>query len=668
MEGQGVALGMDHHQIHQSLRGIGGGELPAVPEIGLEGTRQPIIIAGADQFGVALVTGNLLLDQGHLLPAELIQIQLIAEGAGHGHHTPGAQGNGAAGLMVGAGRDMGAHGRNRVAEGGAVLNGQPLDGVGVVAAPELGHIGQHTGIEPAAAAGAALKQNVGEPGGQPVHQGIDPQDVPVEHLALALGGQGVAVHVRHVPVHVPLDVLDVVLAQKLGEAVGQIVHHLGAAHIQHQLAPAQDGLAAGQGQGPVGVGAVEVRVLADHLGLDPDAELHPQGVDLFDQGRKAPLELFGVDEPVAQAAGVAVPLAEPAVVQHHQPHTQAGGLLGDGVDLVLVEVKIGGLPVVDQHLAHLGAGGAAEGLPDEPVIVAGQFAQALVGVAEQHLGGGESFARGQMPPEPVGVNAGDQTGGAVVVHLDVGAVVAGVDRHHAVAAAPVLGGSGLTEDHKGVVMVAGSAPHTAHPADVPAQMGALGHPLHGVAAVELDQVPLAEGQIQAGGSGLFQGEGLTALVGQDSGPGDDVLGLVYAVEKLDPQPQHGVPQLDGQCLAVLAERSGQPLQGIGPGLDTVAGVDELSAPGAPGVHDIRCRYPEISPVGGGVFLGQNVRRVGAPDGLGRVKVGGETVVGGGIEVEVVSIADPAAIIQVQQVAHGVQLHLVGGVLGVKGKG
>ena len=376
------------------------------------------------------------------------------------------------------------------------------------------------------------------------------------------------------------------------------------------------------------------------------------------------LKLLGVDKPVAQAGGVAVPLAEPAVVQDHQSDAEAGGLLGDGIDLILIEIEIGCLPVVDENFAGLGGGAAAEGLPDEAMIMAGQLAQTLVGVAEQNLRGGKGLARRQQPAESVGMDAGDQTGGAVEIHFNVGAVVAGIDRHHAVTAAVVLGGGGLAENHEGVVVMAGGAPQAGHPADIPAQMGTLHLTLHGVAAVELDQVPLAEGEIQAGRGRFFQGEGLAALVGEDGCPGDDVLLLVHAVQQLKPQPDDRVPHLDGQSLAVIAERGRQPLQGIGARMNPVTCIDELHAACALGVYHVCGGHAEITAVGGRVFLGQHVGGVGTPDGLCRIEIGRKAVIRCRIEIEVGRVADSAAVIQMQQMPHGVQLHLIGGVSGV----
>ena len=114
---------------------------------------------------------------------------------------------------------MAAHGAGRVAEGSAVLDLEPVDGVGVVAAPDLGAVVEHTRVEPAAAAGAPLEQHLGEVRRQAAQQVVQAQHIAVGRLALALGGQHAAVHVGHVAVHVPLDVGDVVPGQQTMKCV-----------------------------------------------------------------------------------------------------------------------------------------------------------------------------------------------------------------------------------------------------------------------------------------------------------------------------------------------------------------------------------------------------------------------------------------------------------------
>ena len=180
-----------------------------------------------------------------------------------------------------------------------MLDHQPLDGVGVVAAPDLGEVGQHARVEASAAARAALKQHMGEAGGQGLQQPVNAQHVPVGRFALPLGGQHPAVHVGHVPVHVPFHIGDGVVGQQVGQPLGQVVHHLGAAHVQHHLVAAHHRGPARQGEGPVRMRPVQVGILAYHLRLHPDAELHAQRVHPLNQGSQPAGQLFLVHEPVA---------------------------------------------------------------------------------------------------------------------------------------------------------------------------------------------------------------------------------------------------------------------------------------------------------------------------------------------------------------------------------
>ena len=52
--------------------------------------------------------------------------------------STGVDGRSAAGLVVGAGRNMSTHGADRIAKGGAVLDRQPFNGIGIITAPDLG--------------------------------------------------------------------------------------------------------------------------------------------------------------------------------------------------------------------------------------------------------------------------------------------------------------------------------------------------------------------------------------------------------------------------------------------------------------------------------------------------------------------------------------------------
>ena len=329
----------------------------------------------------------------------------------------------------------------------------------------------------------------------------------MEDLALALGRQQAAVGVADVAVHVPLDVLDVMLAENAAKALGQVVDHVVSGQIQHQLIAAHRGLPAGQRERPVRMRAVQIAVLVDHLRLKPQAEAEAQRVDPLDEPAQAALELRLVDKPVAQTAVVVVAAAEPAVVEHQHVDAHARRLLGNGDDLVGCKVKKGRFPVVDEHRA-LGEGEAAadDAAADEAVIAARQRAQALVREGEQRLGRMEGLARLKQPGEHLVVDAAAHARHAVGIDLDVRAVAAGIHRHDADAVAGLLGGRGRAEDDKGVVMMAGGAAAGGDGADAAGQRGAVRLAFHLVAAVEMNQLPGAVGHIQIERHDLLKGQ------------------------------------------------------------------------------------------------------------------------------------------------------------------
>ena len=104
---------------------------------------------------------------------------------------------------------MGTHGAHRVAEGGAVLDGQAVHRVRVVAAPDLGRVVKHPGVKPPASAGAALDQQIRVAAVEPFQKFIQPQHIPVQNRTAAVpvpcGGPDVA----DAPVHIPFQIFDV---------------------------------------------------------------------------------------------------------------------------------------------------------------------------------------------------------------------------------------------------------------------------------------------------------------------------------------------------------------------------------------------------------------------------------------------------------------------------
>ena len=93
---------------------------------------------------------------------------------------------------------MGSHRGSRVNEGGAVLDLQTVNGVCIVAAPDLRRIVQHACVKTSAASAASLDENIRIPVHQPLQEIIEPQHIVVEHPPLAVRRGGI--DVRKAPV------------------------------------------------------------------------------------------------------------------------------------------------------------------------------------------------------------------------------------------------------------------------------------------------------------------------------------------------------------------------------------------------------------------------------------------------------------------------------------
>ena len=177
--------------------------------------------------------------------AEQVEIQLISERTGHRDGAARLDGRRAARLVVGTDGDVAAYGADGVAERGAVLDLQPRDGVGVVAAPDLRRIAEHTRVKAAASAAAAFKQDGGERLCQSVKQLVNAEHIAVRQLALTARRKIAAEHIAQMPVHVPFDIGDVVPREKRGDAVIQICADIRAGQVKDQLAAAEGGRAPG---------------------------------------------------------------------------------------------------------------------------------------------------------------------------------------------------------------------------------------------------------------------------------------------------------------------------------------------------------------------------------------------------------------------------------------
>ena len=314
---------------------------------------------------------------------------------------------------------------------------------------------------------------------------------------------------------------------------------------------------------PIRVGPVKVGVLVDHLRLEPEAELHAQVVDPPGQTGDAAGEAVPVGSPVPQAREVVAPGAEPAVVQDEELHAVLVGRLGDGHQLILGEVEVGGFPVVDEN----GPGFVPPLAPGQTAAVelvesTAHGVHPLVGVDHHRLGGLEGLPGGQLPVEAEGINAQGDPGDIPGVHLRLGQEVAGVDEGEADDLALILVRAGAAEHDKGVVVVGGVAPGGLHGLDALLQTPDLHPAFPGPGPGEVDKLIVAVGKVQAEAHGVGEVEVQIPLIHQPGGAGQRRPVREEGVVQIQGDPQQLVPQVNGEgfgLAAGLAVGGGQTL-------------------------------------------------------------------------------------------------------------
>ena len=112
--------------------------------------------------------------------------------------------------------------------------------------------------------------------------------------------------------------------------------------------------------------------------------------------------------------------------------------------------------------------------------------------------------------------------------------------------------------------MAGRTPGGGNRLDGVRQVHALYLAFHGMTAVEVDQIPLPKGQVQAGRSHLVQLQGAIAVICKPDRTGNDILPFKHAVQEFQAQPCNRVLQAHGQrfSLLVFVVGGGQAVQGI----------------------------------------------------------------------------------------------------------
>ena len=123
---------------------------------------------------------------------------------------------------------------------------------------------------------------------------------------------------------------------------------------------------------------VQIRILVDHLRLDPDTKLEPFCVDLLYKALKSALDLILVDIPVTESGIIVVAVAKPAVIENEHLNAEFGSLISDLQEFLISKVEIRSFPVVDQDRPSCELILApADIVADEAVIIVRELREAV---------------------------------------------------------------------------------------------------------------------------------------------------------------------------------------------------------------------------------------------------------------------------------------------------
>ena len=149
-----------------------------------------------------------------------------------------------------------------------------------------------------------------------------------ESLPMHGGSPGVG-DVDEIAIVIPLEERDVVLVQQGEQGVADMGVGVRVLQVQDLLVPPLVRQVAPPPQDPVRVGARQVGVGIDHLGLDPQADVHPELLDAVDERVQPVGPDGGIDGPVAEPTMVVASTAEPPVIQDETLDADACCCLGE---------------------------------------------------------------------------------------------------------------------------------------------------------------------------------------------------------------------------------------------------------------------------------------------------------------------------------------------------
>ena len=306
---------------------------------------------------------------------------------------------------------MGAGGLGGIEERVGILDEETFQGIGVVACPELGEVGERLVVNTSATSGTKHHGKVGVLGLDALQYVIESAYIIYIQMGL-LVLEMVRVDVGDGAVTVPLEIGNAGIV--CHEAIHYTEHevlHLWVAQVKYHLVAEVVFIAVGQVDYPILMLFVQFALGIHHFGLNPDAELDAFFLRFFNKLGHLSGQFVGGFLPVTQTLGVAVAgifVTKPSVIQQEHVHTELYGIAHQIAELFLIEVEIGGFPVVEQGKAAFLS--VLQLVLTCPVMqVAAGAAQTLIAHGEEELRGGEGFLGTQFVGGEIGVDTADET-------------------------------------------------------------------------------------------------------------------------------------------------------------------------------------------------------------------------------------------------------------------
>ena len=433
--------------------------------------------------------------------------------------------------------------------------------------------------------------------GQSLIKVINSENIPVINFALTSGRKRRRITFRYAPVHVPFDVGDFRFREDLCHHFIYPVYYFLPGKIQYVLESSVRIPAFRNLYDPVRMFTVEVRVLVNHLRLEPETELHTQILDPLCQSGDAVLQAVRIRDPVAQSRMFTAPFPEPSVIEHEQFHTALAGFLRDPHQLVFREVKIGRFPVVDQDrpfpVTPVTSGKA---LLIQPVVCLAQMVQPLIRIYHYRFRRLEFFRRIKLPVKAMGMDAHQHSCGIICIHFHLCQEIAAVYQAESDRFSLEFICCRALQDDERIVVMGRISPYAAYRLDPLFQPPRLRIPLSCPCTGELDHIIAAIREIQAETHGRQKMHALLSPVDKTRVSCNDAACGKYSIGKLQMKPGQRISLLDDQRLRlfftfnVSCRKSGKARFTF---LDAVSAEAEFRDPASVFLKYFRCRHTVV---------------------------------------------------------------------------